>query len=258
MDYFSLVAVIPPPIALHLWRFLVCMIGWALYLTTLHCVNLHAFRRRPRSRPSSPLLLATPNTFAPGRPGFAVDKVLNITHGGLSFVISVAAAVLYIDWHVEYAIDTFLQNDNIFYWILTFSFAYFIIDTVHDIWYVNSTLFVLHHVVAMVTILCGAWFRVTSGAVMFLASAEVGGVLFNLSRLVSRNRTLRLVYLCVYGLSRFVMLGFPTVVVGDLAGEQHMPPRWSVVGSVLGFAVCGLNLQFLYKQILKFQRDFSR
>eukprot|EP01006_Ploeotia_vitrea_P007523 TRINITY_DN17310_c0_g1_i1.p1 TRINITY_DN17310_c0_g1~~TRINITY_DN17310_c0_g1_i1.p1 ORF type:complete len:256 (+),score=-10.26 TRINITY_DN17310_c0_g1_i1:90-857(+) len=137
--------------------------------------------------------------------------------------------------------------------------AYFLVDSVHDWLYLRSTAFLWHHLLCFV----GAFytvFVVHNWGVVLLVTAELGGVLYNLSRLAPKSKLARQLFLVCYSLSRIPLflsafISFPVDYLLPGCNEKY---GFYIFAQVNAMLIALVNVRFLLTQLKRYRADFGR
>jgi TLC domain len=144
-------------------------------------------------------------------------------------------------WYIVLSFESFLM----------FSVAYFSTDMLFD----YDPRFVTHHVLSLLAMVTTWMFPNLQGAFTCTALiAEVGGVMFHVSKLIQRN-WMTLTFLYVYSFTRVIC--FPLFLgwlISSLLTQPTVHNIWATTGTA---GLIGINVNWCRKQWMRYLRDIG-
>lgn len=142
-------------------------------------------------------------------------------------------------------------------WILYNSIAYFLVDS-YITW---GSYWVLHHGLAILGLIPALVYPdLREFMLPLFGLAEIGGVLYHISRLYGKNKACRQLFLVTYGFSRFLatLFFFPLVIEVFTNVDRSIVHHFAaVVQTGMVAALIPFNWWFFSKQLQLYQRDFT-
>jgi len=132
---------------------------------------------------------------------------------------------------------------------ILFSIAYFATDMVFD----PDPRFLVHHILSIAAMLTTSACTMLEGTFLITAViAEVGGVMYHVSKIVQRDWMTRL-FLYVYSLTRLVLMPvFIGWLVLGLRHDFHWLYLWATSGTA---CLVGININWCFKQWARYHRS---